>query len=110
MSRKLLVPKIALSSIWRNRKMYIPYLITTILSVAVFFTFSSVTHSKIVETVPHAAYFAMIMAIGEVLIAIILFPFLSQTNNYLIRCREREFGLYQVLGLEKKHISLMIFI
>lgn len=110
MSRKLLVPKIALSSIWRNRKMYIPYLITTILSVAVFFTFSSVTHSKIVETVPHAAYFAMIMAIGEVLIAIILFPFLSQTNNYLIRCREREFGLYQVLGLEKKHISLMILI
>ena len=110
MSRKFLVPKIALSSIWRNRKMYIPYLITTILSVAVFFTFSSVTHSKIVETVPHAAYFAMIMAIGEVLIAIILFPFLSQTNNYLIRCREREFGLYQVLGLEKKHISLMIFI
>lgn len=110
MSRKFLVPKIALSSIWRNRKMYIPYLITTILSVAVFFTFSSVTHSKIVETVPHAAYFAMIMAIGEVLIAIILFPFLSQTNNYLIRCREREFGLYQVLGLEKKHISLMILI
>ena len=110
MSRKFLVPKIALSSIWRNRKMYIPYLITTILSVAVFFTFSSVTNSKLVETVPHAAYFAMIMAIGEVLIAIILFPFLSQTNNYLIRCREREFGLYQVLGLEKKHISLMILI
>ena len=110
MSRKLLVPKIALSSIWRNRKMYIPYLMTTILSVAVFFTFSSVTNSRLVETVPHAAYFAMIMAIGEVLIAIILFPFLSQTNNYLIRCREREFGLYQVLGLEKKHISLMIFI
>ena len=110
MSRKLLVPKIALSSIWRNRKMYIPYLMTTILSVAVFFTFSSVTNSRLVETVPHAAYFAMIMAIGEVLIAIILFPFLSQTNNYLIRCREREFGLYQVLGLEKKHIFLMIFI
>ena len=73
MSRKLLVPKIALSSIWRNRKMYIPYLMTTILSVAVFFTFSSVTNSKLVETVPHAAYFAMIMAIGEALIAIILF-------------------------------------
>ena len=51
----------------------------------------------------------MLISIGFVLLQIIMVPFLYYTNSFLIKQRKRELGLYSILGLEKKHIGIMMF-
>lgn len=58
---------------------------------------------------PHAMYIKMFMAIGKVLLVIILVPILLSTNKFLVKQRKNELGLYNVLGLDRKYIGLMMF-
>lgn len=62
------------------------------------------------ENIPHADYVMVLMQIGIFLLGLILIPFLFYTNSFLIKRRKKELGLYSILGLEKKHISVMMLI
>lgn len=108
MNKKSVIPRLAINGIFKNKTTYSPYLFANIICVSVFYIFVSIQNNPIMETLPHASYVAVLMIIGEVLLAIILAPFLISVNNYLIKRRKKELGLYCVLGLEKKHIGLMM--
>jgi putative ABC transport system permease protein len=110
MNKGILLPKLALTGIWKNGIVYLPYILTTSFSVCVFFIFNCILHNKVMENVPHADYVMALMAIGIFLLGLILAPFLFYTNSFLIKRRKRELGLYSILGLEKKHIGIMMLI
>ena len=110
MNKMRLLPKMAVNSILRNKVVYLPYILTMALAVAVYFTFSCIIGNQMLEHVPHAGYMLMLLAIGRALLAIILVPFLFYTNGFLIKRRKKELGLYTVLGLEKKHVGMMMIV
>lgn len=60
-------------------------------------------------TLPHSFYLVALLQIGLFLLGFILICFLTYTNSFLIKRRKKELGLYTILGLEKKHIALMMF-
>lgn len=60
------------------------------------------------KNIPHADYVMVLMQVGIFLLGLILIPFLFYTNSFLIKRRKKELGLYSILGLEKKHISVMM--
>lgn len=109
-SKALILPKLAFTGIVKNGKLYLPYLLATTVSVAIFFIFCSISTNELLSTLPYSDYVTVLMIIGQVLLAIILAPFLSSTNRFLIKNRKKELGLYSILGLEKKHIGIIMLI
>ena len=110
MNKVRLIPRLAATGIRKNGIVYAPYLLTTAFAVAVFFVFGCIIDNPVMEYVPHAKYAVMLLETGKVLLGIILIPFLFYTNSFLIRRRKKELGLYTILGLEKKHVAIMMFL
>ena len=107
-SKTVILPKLALVNLRKNTNIYLPYILTLAFMVAVFFIFDSISRNELMKTLPYAGYIQMLMIIGEVLLGIIIAPFLFYTNSILMKRRKRELGLYSILGLEKKHIGMMM--
>lgn len=108
MNKWKLLPKMAVKGVKQNGTVYYPYLMACIFSVFTYFVFSSILYNDLIRTLPRGAYAWMMLAIGRVLLVIILIPFLYYANSFLVKRRTREFGLYSILGLEKRHIGIMM--
>lgn len=109
MKKGKLLPILAFMGVEKNYALYLPYIGVSIFSVFLYFTFGSILHHDIMGTLPRAAYVWMLMQIGYVLLAFILLPFLFYTNSFILKRRKRELGLYSILGMEKKHIGMIMF-
>lgn len=110
MNKWKLLPSVALKGVGKNGKVYYPYMMAGIFSVFTFFIFSSIIYNEgLIKELPKAAYAWMMLSIGRVLLAVIFVPFLCYANSFLIKRRTREFGLYSILGLEKRHIGIVLF-
>jgi putative ABC transport system permease protein len=110
MKKKGLLPRLAINAIRKNSITYLPYIGISIFIIFTFFVFDMIIKNDIMKTIPRAAYAGVLMTIGFVLLGIIIIPFLYYTNSFLIKRRKKELGLYSILGMEKKHIGIMMLI
>jgi len=110
MNKMRLLPKLAVIGIKKNGAAYMPYMLVTSFSVFVFFIFSAICDNEMMYSLPHAMYLLAMMQIGRILLGIILAPVLFSTNKFLIKQRKNELGLYNVLGLDRKYISIIMMI
>ncbi len=108
MSKKILLPSLAFMGIRKNSSTYIPYLAACVFSVFAYFVFDSILYNDIMKQLPRASYALVLMRLGLILLGLILVPFLFYTNSFLVKRRGKELGLYSILGLEKKHIGVMM--
>lgn len=108
MGVRLLI-RMAWQGIRSNGNVYYPFLAAGIFSVFVYFVFSSILWNDIIKILPKSAYAWVMLEIGKALLAVILLLFLVYANGFLVKRRRKEFGLYHILGLEKKHIGGMMF-
>ena len=104
-----LLPMLAWRGIVTNKNVSYPYLAAGIFSVFVYFVFSSILENDIVALLPRSSYAWIMLCLGKELLSIILLFFLIYANSFLVKRRTREFGLYHMLGLEKRHIGVMMF-
>lgn len=107
--RLMLLPKLAWRGIVTSKNVSYPYLAAGIFSVFIYFVFASILKNDIVTLLPRSGYAWSMLTIGKGLLAIILLFFLVYANSFLVKRRTREFGLYHILGLEKRHIGVMMF-
>ncbi|HHV11573.1 MAG TPA: hypothetical protein GXX75_14975 [Clostridiales bacterium] len=110
MKKKGVIPRLAVNGILKNGSTYLPYLGISIFSIFTFFVFDLILKNDVMKTIPRAGYALMLMTIGFVLLGIIMIPFLYYTNSFLIKRRKKELGLYSILGMEKKHLGILMLI
>ncbi len=108
MNKMKLLPVMAYRGVKQNRLVYRPYLMTCFFSVFSYYLFASLLHNDLMERLPKAAYAWMMLAIGKGLLSIILLLFLLYAGSFLQKRRKRELGLYSLLGLERKHIGILL--
>lgn len=108
MKKMKLLPAMAYRGVKLNRLVYRPYLMTCFFSVFSYYLFASLLHNDLMERLPKAAYAWMMLAIGKGLLSIILLLFLLYAGSFLQKRRKRELGLYSLLGLERKHIGILL--
>jgi len=109
MNKMKLLPRLAVMNIRKSSSTYLPYMGISIFAVFTYFIFDLILNNEVIRTVPRATYVYVLMSTGFVLLGLIMIPFLYYTNSFLIKRRKREIGLYSILGLEKKHIGIMMF-
>lgn len=106
---RLFYPKLAATNIKNNSKTYFPFIITCICTIAMFYIMHAISINKGVEGTTGSENLKTILHLGTIIIGIFSAIFLFYTNSFLIKRRKKEIGLYNVLGLEKKHIAKVLF-
>lgn len=106
--KSMLLPRMAVNNIRKNGSAYFPYIGVSIFAVFTYFVFDLILKNDVMLTIPRAMYAILLIQIGFWLLGIIMVPFLYYTNSFLIKRRKKELGLYSILGLEKKHIGIMM--
>ena len=105
---KLFYPKLALTNIKKNSKTYIPFLLTCIITIALFYDICSLAGNSGLDSMPGAGEMRMMLILGTYVVGFFAIIFLFYTNSFLMKRRKKEFGLFNILGMEKRHVSLII--
>ena len=100
--------KLALTNIKKNGKIYFPYFITSIFTVMMFYCVKFLGGDNGLRKDSETA--AMVMNLGVYVVIIFSVIFLLYINSFLMKNRKKELGLYNILGMEKRHVMLIIFI
>ncbi len=100
--------KIAWSGIKNNRQLYFPYIFTCICMVFMFYIINALSVSPLLLHMSGGGNAGYILSFAKRVIGIFALIFLFYTNSFLVRRRNREFGLYNILGMNKKKIGKVI--
>ncbi|MDK0566015.1 ABC transporter permease [Clostridium perfringens] len=107
--------KLSFKNIKKSYKNYVIYFLTLIFGICIFYTFNSIESQSVMMELNEQKQSAFMMAeqlIGyfSVFIAFVLGFLIVYANNYLIKRRKKEFGIYMTLGMENGSLSKMIFL
>lgn len=108
MSKSGFYSSLARQSIKNNAKYYIPYFLSCIGSAAMFYIMFYLNGSKALDAMRGGGTLRVVLILGAIIIAIFSALVLFYTNGFLMKRRERELGLYNVLGMEKRHIGILL--
>lgn len=100
--------KLAADNIKKNQKTYIPYILTCIVTTAMFYIVKSLSLNPGIKGMAGDDMLRYLLGLGTYIIALFAFIFLFYTNSFLIKRRKKEFGLFNILGMEKRHISKVL--
>jgi putative ABC transport system permease protein len=101
--------KLAVNNLKKNAQTYIPYLLTCICTIMMFYNMRFLVVAKDIGTLSDSQSLRAVLAFAAGVIAIFSVIFLFYTNSFLIKRRKKEFGLFNILGMEKKHIAKIMF-
>lgn len=101
-------PKLAFDGIRKNKRMYIPYILTCVGMVMMYYIISFLQYSDTVVYLKGSGTIKSMLGLGSWVIAIFACIFLFYTNSFLIRRRKKELGLYNILGMGKRNIGLIL--
>ncbi len=107
--RSGLYPKIAAEGVKKNGKLYIPYFVTCIMMVAVFYIMHFLGYSGVLDNIAGGATATQMLQMGSGIMAIFGTIFMFYTQSTLIKGRKKEFGLYSILGMNRRNIGKIIF-
>ena len=96
--------KTALNGLKKNLKLYVPQVISSAVMFAIMYIMFSLCFDETLNNSRGGRYLGIFMGLGITVISILSLVIIFYANNFLMRQRKREYGLYHVLGLEKKHI------
>ncbi len=102
-------PKMAVSGMRRNGRLYAPYLVTCIMMVAVYYILHFLGYSGIMEGMPGGRTASDLMRKGTYIMTLFSLFFLLYTQSTIIKGRKKEFGLYSILGMNRFNLGRILF-
>lgn len=108
MGKSFFYSKLAMSNIKKNRRFYLPYLLSAVGTIMMFYIICALSHAINTDKTFGGSTLIEMLNLGKNVIAIFAVIFIFYTNSFVIKRRKKELGLYSVLGMEKRHISRVI--
>ena len=106
--RHKLYPHLAWQGITKNKRLYLPFLLTCVGMVMMTYILLALASSPVLKTFPGGDTMPMILGLGSFTMAAFAVLFLFYTNSFLIRRRNREFGLYNILSMGKGNLAKVL--
>lgn len=101
-------PRLAFDGIRKNKRVYTPYILACIGMVMMSYIFFFLQFNESLRNMPGGTTLSAILPLGTWVILIFSAIFLFYTHSFLIRRRKKEFGLYNILGMGKRNISIIL--
>lgn len=101
--------KLALTNLKKNRRVYLPYLLSSAGIILMFYTICALGPGIDQTAMYGGTSVASVMGLGQFVIGLFAVLFLFYTNSFIIKRRKKELGLYNILGMEKRHIAKILF-
>ena len=92
--------RLAKTNIKNNRQLYLPYIISGIVTVMMFYLMMFINNNPGLKSIPGSVNLKTIMALGVGIITIFAYIFIFYTNSFIIKRRKKEIGVYNILGME----------
>ncbi|MCD7848216.1 MAG: FtsX-like permease family protein [Oscillospiraceae bacterium] len=108
MKKRGLYRRLAMNGIKGNRQLYIPHILACIGMVMLYFIVTSLSESDVIRLMSGGDSAQMLLELGKGVIALFAAIFLFYTNSFLMKRRQKEFGLYNVLGMSKHNIARIL--
>ena len=96
--------KLAVTNLKNNRKTYVPYIFTGVLTVMMFYIIDALSRGDGITQ--NTLKICLQYATGVIIVFAVIFLF--YTNSFLIKRRKKEIGVYNILGMGKRHIARMM--
>ena len=106
--RKTIFPKLAAQSMLINRQFYFPYLLTVVGTAAGFYDICALATDRGMTQLRGAEYVQFFATFGLFITAVFALIFLFYTNSFLMKRRNKELGLYNILGMGKGHVAMIL--
>ena len=106
--RSLLYPKLAWTNLFKNKSTYFPYMLTSIVCIMTSYSVSFIASNDGLKMVPGGMITLSLFFLGMLVVDIFSILVMFYTNSFLIKRRKKELGLYCVLGMEKRHVALVL--
>ena len=100
--------KLAFTGIRKNKRLYVPYILTCIGMVMMFYIVAFLSYSPVLTGIPGGDTLQMILSLGTGVVGVFALIFLFYTNSFLMRRRKKEFGLYNILGMGKGNLARVL--
>ena len=97
--------RLALTNLRNNRKTYLPYILTAALTVMMYYIINALGRSS---SIPDDSALHSCLGIASNIMVVFAVIFLFYTNSFLIKRRKKELGVYNILGMGKRHIAKML--
>lgn len=104
-----LTNKLAVSNLIKNRSLYYPFALATIVATAILYSFVSLAYSPNLGASYGGSAARMTLQFGIWVVQIAVLILITYANSFVMKNRSRELGLYSILGMEKRHMLLMTF-
>lgn len=111
MRRLFLCLRLSYKNLWKNRRDYLPFLGASALIICLFFIVCNLSLSQgLGKNIPGGQTIQGLLTVGVLLLPVICIPFLWYINSFLMKHRRRELCLYGILGLERRHVGIVLFL
>lgn len=104
-----LYPRLATTNLKKNHKIYVPYLLACTVTVMMMCILITLTMDPALQNISGGAAMGSMLMFGSIVVGIFSIIILFYTNSLVTKQRKREFGLYNILGMEKRHIGRVLF-
>ena len=101
--------KLAITNIKKNYRVYVPYILSCIGSFMMYYVMVALVHDDGLSLMAGTNDLIRVLGFGSYIVAIFSVIFIFYANSFLMKRRTKELGLYNILGMEKKHISKIMF-
>ncbi|MCC4388060.1 ABC transporter permease [Limosilactobacillus reuteri] len=102
--------KLINSSFKRNLKVYVPYLISMTMLVAINYIFKAVEINRSLKDLPSATVTKALMQTGSTFMILVTLAFMIYVNRFLWQQRQQEMGLYSMLGMTRHNLQVLTVI
>lgn len=101
--------KLAVSNLKKNRRIYFPYILVNGLTIGMYYVLKSIRSMMLKYETVQGSNSDMLLDFCTIVAVMMAFIILFYVNSFVVRQRKKEIGLYCILGMEKRHLSVMMF-
>ena len=102
--------RLAMQNLFKNRLFYGPNLLACTLCAALFYIVRFLTYSDMVPQMRGAYYVSFMLELGTIVLAVVMMSILIYANGFIMKRRQKELGLYNILGMEKRQVAHVLIL
>ena len=110
MRKLLFYARLAAQNLRKNSIFYGPNLLACSLCTALLYIVRFLTYSDMVRTMRGGASVGVMLSLGTLVLTVMVLSILIYANGFIMKRRQKELGLYNILGMEKRQVGHVLIL